>query len=1113
MSQFSQPANYTLIESRLETLGQKHRVQCLFRGIMLWIAVGVVSALGAGLIAHFAGQGTWALVVGALWLAALLGTAGFWILRPMLMSPEPLEVARLIEGRLPHLQNGLTNSVLLARADDLQNNAYVSAIFDEVLIGTRNQPLDQAIHWRDLKPLGIKLGAIIGLGLLLLMILPGPFLHGWRQMFSPSTFVPVTGSMEILDVSPKGATLVAGQSLEISMTARGPGMPEATLFIEESETAPAGMDSATADETKDGGRRKSWQANLPPGAAPGGSGAMLYSYRMERVDRPLKFRLEVGRSQTAWYDVQVVKQVRLTDLALVITAPAYTKIAEKSLAISAGDVEKTPVSAPEGSRVQIAAGVDVPVQGAMLQVGNDAPVPMDAITGGQRFSGSVRVMQDTQVSILLTQGGQIIARLPEKPLAIQCKKDAAPTISMRWPTQDTSLPPGAEIKVASDVRDDYGVQAMRILSAPGTDAPLAVVHEQSFAEAPLERQISFVLPVADELRRHGQSLRVQVEVIDNRDLVTDRAASTGSASVSSGGQTTRSPVYEIKFSDPETIAKDTKEQADKLRQRLMEMLQMQQKLLTQTVVYKGGDVNVIRPVQVGQTELQTLMLQTAQTFKFDEKTKIIQKTLLVLAYNPAKDAVALADAILEESVEKEQRKLGRDLQGRQRRIISALEQLLANLNNSKEPATQPTTKPGADMPNRAEALTKLNEQLKDYMKQQQRILDQSAGLAKKPVDDWSDADKKLLDALAQSQDKMDAFMKPIVSDFSKLTQQDMANASLLSQVYELYSEVTMAKDALKAKNVEMATALEDNAVGIAQEMSMNIEKWLMNAPDRQEWKMEDPVAKTDLPMPELPKELEDMVGELMEQQEDLMEEMEDANANYAQSEGSGWDAADGPIESMSAQGVTGNALPNNNDLGGRSGEGRSGRSQGEMVEENASGKGGRNTPTRLDPTPFQTGEVKDTSKDPVGGATGGGKISGQGASGLEGPVPAKLQAEMARLADKQAQLRNSAERLDLQYGLGRYDNFKMLESVALMRRVESDMRANRYQNALRRKDVLVDSMETSHLLLSGQIHVQDDSSPSVGGKLDDEIGDAMKGNLPAAWSDALKEYYRKLGTE
>jgi hypothetical protein len=255
-----------------------------------------------------------------------------------------------------------------------------------------------------------------------------------------------------------------------------------------------------------------------------------------------------------------------------------------------------------------------------------------------------------------------------------------------------------------------------------------------------------------------------------------------------------------------------------------------------------------------------------------------------------------------------------------------------------------------------------------------------------------------------------------------------------------------------------------------------------------------------------------MVGELMEQQEDLFEEMEDTNANWADSmdKGAGWDAADGPIANMSAKGVTGNQLPNNNEMGGRAGEGRGGKSQGEFVEETASGKGGRNTPTRLDPTPFQQGQVKDESKDPVGGATGGGKVSGQGGEGLEGPVPPKMKEQMQRLAQKQAQLRNAAERIQLQHNVGRYDQFKLLEAIAMMRRVESDLNANRYGNALRRRDVLVDDLAESRLLLTGQIAVQQDTTPQAQSKLKDEIGDAMKGELPAGWSEPLREYYRKL---
>jgi hypothetical protein len=279
--------------------------------------------------------------------------------------------------------------------------------------------------------------------------------------------------------------------------------------------------------------------------------------------------------------------------------------------------------------------------------------------------------------------------------------------------------------------------------------------------------------------------------------------------------------------------------------------------------------------------------------------------------------------------------------------------------------------------------------------------------------------------------------------------------------------------------------------------------------------MEDPLTKNDIPMPELPTELEDMIGDLLEQQEDLFDQMEDANANWADSmdKGVGWDAADGPIADMSAKGVTGNVLPNNNEMNGRSGEGRNGKSQGEFVGDTAVGKGGRNTPTRLDPTPFAAGQIKDTSKDPVGGATGGGKMSGQGGEGLEGPVPPAVKATMQRLAEKQAQIRNSAERLNLKYQLGRYDNFKLSEATVMMRQVQSDLEANRYQNAMRRRDVTLDTLDTSRMLLGGEISVQHDTTPAGNAKLQTEIGDAMKGQLPAAWADALKEYYKKLGQE
>ena len=61
--------------------------------------------------------------------------------------------------------------------------------------------------------------------------------------------------------------------------------------------------------------------------------------------------------------------------------------------------------------------------------------------------------------------------------------------------------------------------------------------------------------------------------------------------------------------------------------------------------------------------------------------------------------------------------------------------------------------------------------------------------------------------------------------------------------------------------------------------------------------------------------------------------------------------------------------------------------------------------------------------------------------------------------------------------------------------------------------LIEDDLAWGRLLTAGQIHVKQDTSPTISSKMQEQINDAMKGELPAAWGDALKEYYRKLSAE
>jgi hypothetical protein len=241
--------------------------------------------------------------------------------------------------------------------------------------------------------------------------------------------------------------------------------------------------------------------------------------------------------------------------------------------------------------------------------------------------------------------------------------------------------------------------------------------------------------------------------------------------------------------------------------------------------------------------------------------------------------------------------------------------------------------------------------------------------------------------------------------------------------------------------------------------------------------------------------------------------MEDVTSSAADSldKGAGWDAVDGPISNMSAKGVTGNRLPNSSEIGGRSGEGRQGKSSGEFVGDEAVGKGGRNTPSRLTPDPVVKGQIKDHSKDSVGGATGGGKESGQGGEGLEGPLarsPGKR--EMERLAGKQAALRNKAEGLDLQFQVNNFHQTDLKKLIETMSQVEMDLKAGRYQNALRQRPVLLEKAGNVKQYLNGEFQVKQDATSNLPAEIQKEILGSMQDPSPAGWEQMNREYFERL---
>ena len=215
---------------------------------------------------------------------------------------------------------------------------------------------------------------------------------------------------------------------------------------------------------------------------------------------------------------------------------------------------------------------------------------------------------------------------------------------------------------------------------------------------------------------------------------------------------------------------------------------------------------------------------------------------------------------------------------------------------------------------------------------------------------------------------------------------------------------------------------------------------------------------------------------------------------------------------MSAKGVTGNLLPNQQEIGGRSGEGRSGKSNGQMVQDTAEGKGGRETPTRLTPSPFEPGNVKDNSKEDTGGATGGGKLSGFSGPGLRGPTPPPPPEKLARIAGNQAQIRQAGEVLALKLQRYKLPSGDVEAALNSMQNVEAAAKAGdglrvrrSYHDAL---DALVDARKNIRTEVG--LHREQSQLPESALR---EIMMGLQEGTPKGYEELVSDYFRRMAGE
>ena len=405
---------------------------------------------------------------------------------------------------------------------------------------------------------------------------------------------------------------------------------------------------------------------------------------------------------------------------------------------------------------------------------------------------------------------------------------------------------------------------------------------------------------------------------------------------------------------------------------------------------------------------------------------------------------------------------------------------------------QSTESPDASL---EETLKEMVKELDEFVKQQKEIMNQRQMIMDKPPEDFSTDDEDTLEELALDQSRLAEILSNVVNDFTNLDLLDFGDDAMVESMKSLYEQAdALAEQAREAAQMRQARVdahrLETEAVEMAEELMINCEATL-GFVDNIQFIAEIPEDEQLVaPLAELPSELEDLVSDLITSEEEMRQEVEDIGSYLTSLDHTAGPVADGTISSTSAKGKTGDQRPEDNIIQGRSGAGRSGMADGQLVEPVAKALSDNEygLRERISNTPLESGQVTDEDTKAQTGGTGLGKTT-DGASmfGAGGKLPPKVLDMMKTTEEKQRNIRQSAQELVPKLKSHNLPTVELEESIRAMKEVEDAVKSASGIDIRSAYDEAVDGLRKSHGAVGSQLAVQYTQDKALAKRLEDML--------------------------
>lgn len=1058
--------------------------------VFLMVGGGLVAGLVADNLVHLPEPARLGFVIAL--AAAFVAMVGRFIVYPLARPVTDEMVAAHLERAFPELDNRLINAVLFSSErfhHPLTRQMAASQIEDAAQdVGVRNlgRPVDVA----GLRRWGLRALVLMAAAVLYGVLFTSYMGNALSRFLHPYTYIPPITDTR-LTVKPGDATVLQGGELAVEARVGGVLPEKAWVYVQ-----------SAGDRTSD---TMAFEGDA-------------FTYRFANVQHDFTYRIRAGDATTPRYRVTVRNRPAVTGLDLTYTYPAYTGLPPKTEANAGGDIR-----ALVGTRVRLDVRTDRPVragrvEATYLAMGEEKAAPTQQVAmlgdGQQMLHGELTVERSGRyvIDVIDAEG---VDNLPVVR-HVEAVPDAAPTVFFVDPARDVAVGPQDKVAVLAEAQDDFSLKELHLFIQRRAGAEWEKVQSWPVKPGVLTDREGAVLDVGALGLKVGDSLAYYMQANDG----LRRADGSDPESVPG-----RSRIYHVRVVTPELAGRSDEQARQALEDVVRKLIDMQKANLSATTDLSGrapgdgpdrAEYEKSADALVGAEERIYETASSAAVSYAGMADSTTTDALARIAADHVSAAVTLLKALRSAAADAAPA-AARAAVKKESEILALLQKLLTDpagalADATKEGAAEDVEQPLDDLAEGEATAEKLLKALKDFGKEQREVIQMTNQLAQKPVDDFTDEDKQKLADLLDTEKQWAKFFQEASTDLSKLPPQDFSLASQAKELLEVYTEVQKAIEAGEQKTIELAVPHEQAGLELADSIETNIEKWLMETKDNQLWSMEEPTEDTEVPMSELPDELQDMIGDLLESEEDMNNDIEDMTSGWMDSldKGAGWDTTDGPISDMSAKGITGNRMPNSNEVGGRSGEGRTGKSSGEFVEQDATGKGGRQTPTRLTADPYEAGAVNDTSAQAPSGATGGGKLSGQGAEGLQGPVPPPLQQKLQRVAMQQQELIDHAKRLD--FGLEKYraPRGRLPETIELMEKQQAALKSGDVANFVRQQRIVLSNLREVKELADKQKQVVRDRSALLPKNVREEISSSQNETVPDQYREMVRNYFRAL---